>query len=192
VKHVLFLAMGCVLIAAPAAHAQSPGVGVKVGLNVANLSTDEEDFNPKTRTGVVAGLFVVVPINSAVRFQPEFLYSQQGAKVEDGSDSGTIELDYFQVPLLARFRLGSGSPVGVLVGPSLGFRTRARIKANGETQDIKDDTESTDVGLVAGVSFEGGNSVVDVRYTWGLKDIDKDSTSSAKNRVFSASVGFRF
>jgi hypothetical protein len=182
------------------ARAQDRG-GVRVGLNLANLSgNDVSDLgDTDMRSGLVVGLFGVVPLNENIAFQPEVLFSQQGAKLEDGSDDATIKLDYLQVPLLARFRLGMSpsAPVHALFGPSFGFRTNAEVDVNGETIDdndeFEDQTESFDIGLVAGIGVNAGPAVVDARYMWGLRNIDKTGDGSeVKNRVFSISVGFRF
>jgi hypothetical protein len=192
VKQLLVVLAVVGVLGVTEARAQDRG-GVRVGINAATLSVDEEGFDPKVRTGLVVGLFGVVPVNDLFAFQPEVLFSQQGAKVEDGSDEGKIKLDFLQVPLLARFKLGSNSPAHLLVGPSFGFRTKAEVESNGETEDIKDDVERMDVGLVTGVAVNAGPAVVDARYTWGLRNLDKsDDPGNVKSRVFSVSVGIRF
>ena len=178
------------------ARAQDRG-GVRVGLNLANLSgNDTADLgDTDSRAGLVVGLFGVVPINPNFAFQPELLFSQQGAKVEDGSDDATIKLDYIQIPLLARIRLGTSpsAPVYALFGPSFGFRTKFEVEVDDENIDIEDQTEGHDIGLVAGVAVNAGPAVVDARYTWGFTNLDKTGDGSdIKNRVFSVSVGFRF
>lgn len=191
-KHLFVLAALVGVLGATTAQAQDRG-GVRVGANFATLSTDEEGFDPKTRTGLVVGLYGVVPVNDIFSFQPEVLFSQQGAKVEDGSDEATVKLDYVQIPALARIRLGRTSPAFLLVGPTFGFNTSAKTEFNGESQDFKDEVKGSDVGLVTGVAINAGLAVVDARYTWGLMNID-DSTDpgNIKNRFFSISVGFRF
>ena len=187
------------LLCAAAAQAQPVSGGVRVGLNVANLSfsSETEVTDSKTLTGLVAGAFATVSLNDVVAFQPEVLFSQQGTKLTDGSQSATINLDYIQVPLLGRFRLTKGSPVAVLVGPTLGFRTRAKIDTPGAPDEFSDAFEDQikqfDAGLVTGIGAEVGRLVIDGRYTWGLMNIAKDSDpGTAKNRVFSATVGLRF
>jgi len=194
VKHLFVVTALVGVLGATQAQAQDRG-GFRIGLNAATLSTnDETDFDPKVRTGLVVGLFGTVPITDMVAFQPEVLFSQQGAKVEEGSDSGKIKLDFVQIPLLAKFKLGANSPVHALVGPSFGFRTKAEVEANDETDDIAEDVEKMDVGLVTGVGINVGPGVVDARYTWGLRNLDKtpDSTDKVKSRVFSISFGWRF
>jgi hypothetical protein len=175
-------------------------VGVRVGVNLADLSfsSETEVEDSKNLTGLVTGLFVTVPVNKIVAFQPEVLFSMQGTRFSDSGESAQIKLDYVQVPLLGRFRLSSGSPVSVLVGPSLGFRTRARIEVPGApigfSDEFEDQIERFDVGLVTGVTADVGRLVLDGRYMWGLMNTAKDESDpgTAKNRVFSASIGIRF
>jgi hypothetical protein len=192
VKKILVLAAVVGVLGATEARAQDRG-GVRFGYNAATLSTDEQGFDPKVRSGFVVGLFGVVPVNGMFAVQPEFLYSQQGAKVEDGSDKATLKIDYVQIPVLGRIRLGANSPAFLLVGPSFGFRTRAEADFGGDTQSFKDDVKGNDVGLVTGISVYSGMFVVDGRYTWGLMNIDDTGdVSNTKNRVFSVSAGIRF
>ncbi|HEU5255431.1 MAG TPA: porin family protein [Vicinamibacterales bacterium] len=190
-KQILVLAAVVGVLGATEARAQDRG-GVRFGYNAATLSTDEPGVDPKIRNGFVVGFFGVLPVNSMFAVQPEFLYSQQGARVEDGSDEATVKIDYINIPVLARVRLGSGSPAHLLVGPSFGFRTRAETEFDGETMDFKDQVEGNDIGFVTGVAVNAGMFVVDGRYTWGLKNIAKGEPDTAKNRVFSLSAGIRF
>jgi len=192
VKQLLVLTALVGMLGATEARAQDRG-GVRFGYNAATLSTDEEGFDPKVRSGLVVALFSVVPVNGMFAVQPEFVFSQQGAKVEDGSDKATLKIDYIQIPVLGRIRLGAGSPAYLLVGPSFGFRTRAESEFNGQTQSFKDDVKGHDVGIVTGVSVNAGMFVVDGRYTWGLTNIDDTGDiGNTKNRVFSVSAGIRF
>ena len=191
-KQLLVLTALVSVLGATEARAQDRG-GVRFGYNAATLSTDETGFDPKVRSGLVVGLFGVLPVNSTFAVQPEFIYSQQGAKVEDGSDKATLKIDYVQIPVLGRIRLGASSPAFLLVGPSFGFRTRAESDFNGETQSFKDEVKGNDVGLVTGIAVYSGMFVIDGRYTWGLMNIDDTGEiGTTKNRVFSVSAGIRF
>lgn len=173
-------------------------VGVRAGFSLADLSIKDaaDTLEPDNRTGLVAGVFVIVPTGSLVAFQPEVLVSMQGAKVSDLANRATIKLDYLQVPLLARIK-PSKSPIGLLLGPSLGYRLNAKVTGNGLSdaeQDIEDQVKKTDVGFVAGVALDAAHLVIDARYIWGLTNINDDSTdpSTIKNRVAQITFGFRF
>lgn len=178
------------------AQAQGAAFGLKAGINVANLSVKDvgDTFDPSNRTGFLAGVFMRVPAGRSIAFQPEVLLSRQGAKFTDGIDSAKINLDYLQIPLLARITPG-GSPVGFVVGPSLGFRTAAKLVTPGiDDEDVADQIKRSDVGLVAGITADVSRLVLDGRYTWGLSNVGTDSsdTSRVRNRVVSLTVGLRF
>jgi hypothetical protein len=155
-------------------------------------------------SGFVVGLFGVVPLSSQLAFQPEVLYSQQGVKFSGQGMTAKLKFDYVQVPLLLQIHPVRNSAVSLIAGPSLGFRTRTRFEVPGApdefTEEFEDQITRFDVGIVAGAAADIGRwLVLDGRYTWGLLNIAKDSSSasgdpggSAKNRVLSLSAGVRF
>lgn len=91
-----------------------------------------------------------------------------------------------------------GSAVHIFAGPSFNVRLRARGEGTfqGETseQDISEDIEPFEIGLVVGAGVEIGRLILDGRYAWGLSDLDKDDTDDVivKNRVLSLTAGIRF
>jgi len=183
------------LIAVPqlAAAQGQTAVGIKAGLNVAKLNfEDDSSESIKTLSGLVAGLFITTPINDNVGFRIEGLYSQQGAKIEFGSDSGKAKVNYINVPVLLTAGPSSSGNTRfyVATGPQVGFRMTAKTEFDGTTEDIKDEVKSTDFSWVAGLGLESGNISVDARYALGLTDVSKDS-DTVKNRVFSVTVGVK-
>jgi hypothetical protein len=188
------------LACATTAQGQGASVGVKAGLNVAGLtfSSKNDSANPKDLTGLVAGIFAIMPINAVVAFQPEVLLCRQGAEFTSAAGGGVarIQVDYVQVPLLGRFRLEPGSPIAVLVGPSLGFSSRGKFIQAGQPDQELTQLGRLDVELVTGVALDVGHAVVDGRYGWGLRNVTPNGASSvsseAKNRVASITLGFRF
>jgi hypothetical protein len=203
VKHLLRIAAVLAIAGLPvAAHAQELSGGVRAGVNFADMSFDPsppEGLDSDKLTGLVVGFFATVPINRVVAFQPEGLFSMQGTQFSAEGMTVKLKIDYFQVPLLGRFRLGSNSPVSLLVGPSLGFKTRSELDVPGveEVPDFEDSIKGFDFGFVTGAALEAGHFVVDGRYTWGLTNIakpDPEDTGreSAKHRVLSLTAGFRF
>ena len=127
--------------AATAAQAQ-PAVGVRVGFNSATVhSSDSSGTDFKMKPGLVAGVFVEVPVAPGFAFQPELLFSQEGAKIEDSGDTAKVHLNFVQIPLLAHIKLGK-SPAALLVGPSIGVRASAKIKFDGGEEDFKDQVKN--------------------------------------------------
>ena len=204
-----FVLVTAFVVSAGTASAQEGIVfGAKAGVNFSNISFDEQDVDDEffgdtsTRTGLLVGVFASVPVNPRFSFQPEFLYIQKGASFEAEGVDGTLKLDYFELPLLADVRLNNGpNRVSLMAGPSFAFRSQAKVEGEGSDDvqaevDIEDEVEGIDFGFAVGIAVRMRNNVVvDGRYTWGLRNIDKADDSddaTVKNRAFSISVGWRF
>jgi len=183
--------------------AQIPGLGIKGGVNLATQETSGEgagDDGLKMFPGLVAGVFMTFPIASWLDLQPEVLYSVKGSRFAESGFSGTLLIDYLEVPLLARVsRRGSGrTGFYAAGGPYVAFKLRARtrVKFGGSTEemDVAEDVEGMDYGLSVGGGLEFGSLVFDGRYSYGLKDIDKDLSDGIKvtNRAVTVTAGFRF
>ena len=192
------LACGVVLICASPARAQGLDVGVKGGVNVADVDLSADGDGPPfdSRIGLVAGGFVRMPIASWLAVQAEGLYAEKGARIEESGVTAKLILNYVEVPVLARVRLGR--VFYATAGPSMAFLVQAKVRTrfSGATEDIdvSDEVQSFDFGLAMGGGVELGRLIVDGRYTLGLRDTDKDTTdaTTTKNRTISFTAGFRF
>lgn len=197
------LFLGAVSIAPAGLAAQDVMLGVKGGINIADVDVeDDEAFESDTRTGLVGGLFAQLGLGDMFAIRPEGLYSQKGFSQEEAGQELTLKADYIEVPVLfaARFSQGSVRPV-LFAGPVIGFEASCKIEdaTTEESIDCEDaevETESTDFGATfgAGVELDAGGFVVlfDGRYTLGLSDIDAMDASEAKNRVWSFMAGIGF
>lgn len=111
---------------AATSSAQNYTAGIKAGVNFANINIEGEgvDVSFDNRTGLVGGVFVVWPLSGAFGVQTEALYSQKGATLEEGGGTGTLKLDFLEIPVLARFSspASNGTSFHVFGGPSLGLR----------------------------------------------------------------------
>lgn len=204
-KKLSTLLLACFLVAGmtTSIQAQSPvSFGLKGGLNIADLTNTE--FDTDTRTGFMGGVSLDINL-PAVPFGIEsgVYYSQKGTSYSNEIGTGTIKLDYLEVPVLARFNLGMPGPVTphVLAGPYLGFNVNSEIEgSDGESSvssDISDEIVSTDFGLLfgAGVDFNLGMTALNaqIRYGLGLTNVFEDDVDDdIKNGVFSIAVGVRF
>jgi len=188
------------LATAAGASAQERNYGVKGGLNMATLSSDDaSNPNFKYRFGVVAGGFYTWAIADRLEVQPEALFSRQGASLSEQGVDATIKLDYLTVPILARYRFAPrGRGLVVYGGPSVDFKVSAKATASFGSEDTKtdisDDIESVDVGVAVGAAFENGRTSIEGRYTFGLSDIGKNPADlgHTKHRVIGILVGVRF
>lgn len=207
VRRLLVPAALVAAVALVPSTASAQQIGAKAGVNFASLTNADDLFpDDSQRLGIVGGLFVTVPATDRFSFQIEGLYSEKGisldAEVEDIELEGDLRLQYLEVPLLGRADFatpGSSANFYIVAGAAPAFKLDARLKVEAldeeETEDLSDDVESFDLGLVGGAGVVFGRASIEARYTHGLMSIAKDQDDdedAAKNRVFSVTIGYRF
>jgi hypothetical protein len=180
------------LVAAPA-QAQDITFGVKGGLNVANLNTDDPDFEDITsaKTGFVGGAFATFGLGSLFAIQPELLYSQKGFKAEDDlfEVDAQLAVNYFEIPILlkAQFDLSMFRPA-IYAGPVLSLETSCKVEGSEGGIDISADCDldeggfanrkTTDWGAVFGANLDFLLGpvvlILDARYQLGFTNLNDD------------------
>ena len=180
--------------------------GVKVGLNLANLSVDPEEeglsLDAATKFGV--GAIMLYPLSEVLDLQVEAMYLLKGSKMEFDIFGEVFEIKfnfaYLSIPVMGRYNLSSEdtSPY-IVVGPEFSFLLSANAKFGDEEEDIKDEFKSIDLGfnVGAGVSMDMGTmpAFAEVRYSLGLSDINDDSfapDTSIKTTGIQLFVGMMF
>lgn len=195
----MLVALGvAVLVTIPVnASAQSTSdvvVGAKAGLNSATVKV-KGDSDPDRLWGGVGGLFLRGQVNDSLGLQIEGLFSQRGAKFDDGFDKGQVRLTYIDVPLLVKLggKASGGARFYVFTGPQASYRLNAEATddATDITVDLKDDIEDLDFGWTAGLGVDANRLTLDARYTHGLKNISTDKDDDVKNRTFTVMIGVR-
>ena len=163
-------------------------LGIKGGLNVANLMGDVNDV--AIRTSIHAGLVAEVIVSDKFSIQPELLYSGQGASVTS-TGGGRIKLDYITLPVLAKFPITS--KLYLETGPQVGFLISGKYKTNDSNAKL-DNVKTIDFGLDAGLNYELNNGVFfQARYNLGLTDIGYlGDNKRASNAVIQFSIGKLF
>jgi len=215
-KRIVCTTLVLLALAAPRLPAQDITIGVKGGLNVADVSTDIPDIEDikASKTGFVGGAYANFALGGVFAIQPEVLYSQKGFKGEDSGLPGVsadFKFNYFEIPLLlkAQFPMEMVRPA-VYAGPVVSFETSCKLGlSEGDiSADFDCDSEEagasdrkkTEFGGVFGANLDlfVGPVVltVDGRYQLGFTNLNDDpadaETASLKNRVwqFMAGVGF--
>jgi hypothetical protein len=155
----------------------------------------------------VFGAFVTFNLSPMLAVQPEVYYWTGGANVEvaDGTDTYRMELlfNYIHVPVLAKFRFGTGQLKPVLfAGPAVSFLTTAKQKdfLNGtleDEMDVKPYLKSTDFSAVFGTGLEYSLKkivlILDVRYNLGFSNINSvGEGTSIKNKAWMFMLGIGF
>ena len=165
-----------ILLALPGYSQQTSG-GIKGGLTLSNLYIDKQDIDDENaRFGFHGGLFGQIMVLETFGFQPELLFTTKGSEaVYDGFISQTVQfnLNYIELPMLAVFR-----PLEILefhAGPYVGLLMSSNIKYSGaiegETELNRDNFNTVDYGLSAGVALNFGQISAGLRYNMGLQKL---------------------
>ncbi len=166
------------------AFAQHANIGFKVGLNSYNINNSSTNYDSKL--GFHVGMIGHIHLSKQLAFQPEIMYSSQGAKYTFLGTETTINLDYINVPLMIQYMFDNG--FRLQAGPQVGFLTSAKSKTNNSTSDIKSNIKGIDLALGLGIGYIDPKSGfgVDVRYNLGLSNINENTSSKSTN------VGYQF
>ncbi len=173
---------------------KSVSFGVKGGVNFATVNGDDID-SPDSRTSFHVGALVEVPVSDMFSVQAEAMYSGKGFDFDyEGSDGdkAELQLDYIDVPVLAKFYLTEG--LSLEAGPQLSFLINEELdlNPNSDSGDFPlDDAESIDFGLAGGLTFQTNFGMLATgRYVYGLSDVYKDV--DVHNSTFQIGIGYKF
>lgn len=192
---ILFLAV-CTFMAFQTAFGQAEvAIGIKGGLNFANVDASSVGAAYNSRTGYHGGAFVLFKL-SKIGIQPELILSQQGTTVKINTTNFDSNFSYMNIPVILKLYLVGG--LNLQAGPQFGFLTKATgpiIDASGNvtTGDIKNKLKSSDISVALGAGWDlpfGLN--IDARYNLGVSDVNNTANANAiKNQVFQLSVGYK-
>ena len=179
-KNILLFVFVFTLIVSVAANAQSNRFGLMGGLNLANLSNPDLEFDNLTAFGFGGVFELALGNNFALCLEP--MYLQKGASLDFmGISEIDFKLAYLEMPLLFKVPF-STSPTKpyVIGGPTIGYLLSSNLEVTVLgvkviDEDVKEETKNLDYGVIigAGVSFQMGNTsvFVEARYALGLVDV---------------------
>ena len=156
---------------APAGHVT---LGIKGGLNMYNINNDNNTSYDQ-RTGYNIGLLGHIHRNSEWAFQPELVYSAQGAE--------NHKLGYINIPVLIQYMFDNG--FRIQAGPQAGFLV---------SSDNDIDYNPIDLALSVGVSYvlPSTGFGFDLRYNHGFSDINKSNDVKSYNRGIQLGLFYLF
>jgi opacity protein-like surface antigen len=178
--------------------------GIKGGLNMANVKGKDVE-GTSSLLGFHGGVQANIPLNAGFSLQPEFFYSAEGAKMKvemQGDGDAIIEgtaktnLSYVNLPVLLKYQHASGA--FAITGPQIGYLLSAKVKMDGESENVKDGFKKINFGWTVGVGYmiPATSIGVDVRYNFGLSKLTKaedgQEAGKAYTRVFQAGVFYKF
>ena len=151
--------------------------GVRAGYNISNL-----DFEPNTgsfenshRNGFAIGFFAEFNVTEDLSFAPEIQFSAEGAKEE------VIRIDYIQMPLFLKYKVGENLSVGL--GPQISLKGH----------DFQDGLQNFAFSGLAGVEYMISDEFfLDLRYSYGFTNIfDEETTLDATNTNIQIGFGVK-
>jgi|GEM_PF-1122256 len=192
-------------------------IGLRAGATFGNWSLAEDtlSFDKQGNIGPNITLLAEIPITSTFGVRPEISYVQKGAKTSvDGIYDINQKHNHLQLGVLLRAQFGDvegmrgfigvspwysfalgGKAVGTLFGDDID----ETIKFGDEDDIFGNELNATDYGLnfALGAYFPAGNGdiILDLRYDFGLGNINSKSDENPENdrfnRYFSATVGYK-
>ena len=172
------------------------GIGVKVGLNLANINNEmtDIDFSPGMKADFHAGIFYNLNFgykeNTPGFFglQPEVLYSRQGFAL----NGNAISFSYITIPVIVKLYLYQG--FNFEIGPWVSYLLAVSPNTttiNGNNIKLSDLKGGKDAGIAVGAGYDFNfGLVVGARYQHGLSDMANNLLWT--NRVIAISLGWKF
>jgi hypothetical protein len=198
-KILIAVIVATMLFGASNLFAQTSGLigkGIKVGLNLTNVTGSDVPDNVKMKIGLAAGGYITYAFNDLFAIQPEVLYAMKGYKYDYTSlitpyakTTNSVKLSYIEIPVLGKVLLRGNEKFkpNFYAGPAFGFL----MSAKNQDTDIKSDLKSMDIGLIGGAGAEipmgSGKLTFDVRYEVGLTKIDN---TAAKAKINNSAITF--
>jgi hypothetical protein len=197
-------------------HSQkfSLGLGIKAGLNFANVS-DASSINSMNQTGFHVGAFLAPSSKSILCSRTELLYSRQGYNYSTGTNSGNVNLDY--VLFAQMLAINITKYVQIQLGGHLAYMLNAKADSshqyntgNAQANAILGYYNRLDYGYGVGVEVHPFMGIlVGARYNVSLSKLYKQSFNynpnnpppsyipnsnsvDLKNNVVQLFVGYRF
>ena len=166
-------------------------IGIKGGLNIANLSS----FESNPRLSGHGGIFLNHTIRKNLAFQAELLFSGEGQRYfADGftrQGERTIAINYIQLPLMIQY-----SPIAQLyleAGPQVGLLISARDRPHGSNAvNVKEQYSTGQVVIGVGLGVKATDELMLYgRYNFGLTDVSKVRSNIDHSNVGQVGIAIR-
>jgi hypothetical protein len=209
IKTILIGAVAIMLLLPSLSLAKGITAGFNIGVNYADLFGEEArameqalGTELKSKWGLCAGGFIQFNLSKVFVIQPEFLYTMKGARMEEEVLGETMKVafngSYLEVPVLIKLMIPTpgGIKPSLFIGPAIAFKLSVIMKTKylGDTteEDLSDDMENTEFGLIIGGGLGFGKLTFDLRYNLGLTTLSIYEGEEIKNGVISLKVGYSF
>lgn len=157
------------------------GWGIKTGLNASKLNAETTtSWDEDWKTGFVLGAFLNINAGSKFSIQPEFLYSAMGGNLSSPLMTEKHRLNYFSIPVLAKFKFYKGW--SVVAGPQIDLLISAKTRMSNSSTVLKSTNNFNEesFNLTGGIEFFPGKCFgLSARYIHGLSNVWNTATPSS-------------
>lgn len=185
------------------ANAQDIKLGIKAGANFTTLKSNEGWLKSNTSAGYQAGVWGRIG-GAKFHFQPEAYFTSKQTEITIKPDAaaselikGDLKFTNIDIPLL----IGTKIPLGPInaklqVGPLFSFvldqeATYGKSISN-SYQDALKNYKDKFSAIVFGTGFDIGNTVIDLRYEYGLGNMSKYEGEKQTLNLWTISLGYSF
>ena len=172
--------------------------GLRLGLNIASVSSDVVESDLSSRTGLAfGGVFGLQLANATpVWLEAGLFYSEKGGETTFNNEKTTCRMTYLQLPIVCKYSISVYDDLFIqpFLGGyfALGLGGRTKEFANREAYDTFDRVNRFDGGLRLGCGAEYKMVYAELGFDLGLANISKGDFESARTRCFFINVGVNF
>ena len=206
-----FLSIVAALLAVPTFAQYSSGgfslsessvyYGMRLGLNVANLTGDSEGFSGAKAGLNFAGVVGLRVSETAPVFLESGLYFTQRGSSKDKNTY--VNLNYLEIPILLKYGVQVADEIAVLpfIGPTFSFGVGGKMKAGDGEDKVgsfgSDKFNRTDVGIKLGCGAEYNKLYLELGYQFGITNIAdwkmaNNNDASVHNGALFVNLGVNF
>ena len=181
-KRTLYLISLVIPLALFSQEHHSIGLGIKAGLNFANV-TNASSISASNQAGFNAGIFFAPQSKSIIGNHTELVFSRQGYDYADGSTTSAVNLDYITFAQLMAINITKF--VSIQVGMHFAYLLNAKANGsseyntgNNQVNQILDYYNRYDYGFGGGVEIHPYKGIiVGARYNISINQLYKSYTS---------------
>lgn len=170
------------------------GIGVKAGVNFANISNASE-INGSSRTGFMIGAFLSPPSKKIISSRTELIFSRQGYNYKTNTSTGSVDLNYIILPQLMGINITRF--VQLQVGMQMAYLLNAKADSSKPASGsnpygaIMDYYNRFDYGAAGGIEiYPIKNLLIGARFNVSFGNIYKNLTDAASGGGSTAPPSF--
>lgn len=172
--------------------------GLRLGLNIASLSSDDADMDLDSRSGIAFGAIYGMQLatGTPIWLEAGVFYSEKGGQTNHSTGKEKCRLTYLQAPIVIKysFDVYDDLYVNPFLGGFLSLGIAGKTKDYGSrTSDSSFDTfKRFDGGLRIGCGVEYQMVYAEAGFDFGLANISKDDFATTHTQNFFINVGVNF